>query len=409
VRSRETPYRYAQFDGLRNDVAPDEFNRTDLVEALNVDIDNAKRIARRSGFGAPIVGGACHSVWADTDFCLVVSSTSLLRIFPDLSSRVVRTGLTDGARVSYSRIKDRVYWSNGHETGVIEAARSSSRSWGLAVPVLPTATASFGSLAPGRYLFSTVYLRSDGQESGAPTPSFIDLPIGGGIVFSLFPASADSDIVGTILFVSKANGEELYYVGTIFNGITSFQYSAQGPATQRLNTLYLQPAPAGQIIFTFRGRAYVAVDNFLFYSTAHGYELFDLEDYIQFEDRITIGAPMTDGVFIGTTSEHIFLGGLGPDDFQFRSIASYGAIPGTLAYGTADDLDPKSGLNNVAFWTSERGLCSGQDGGVMTNLTIERYAIPATERGAGVVRRAEGLNQYLAILQGAEKQANSYQ
>jgi hypothetical protein len=150
------------------------------------------------------------------------------------------------------------------------------------------------------------------------------------------------------------------------------------------------------------------VENLLFFSTPHGYELFDPEEYIPFEDKVTMVAPVTDGIFVGTTTEHFFLAGSAPESFEFKSLASYGAIPGTMAYGNADDLDPKNGLNNVVFWASTRGLCTGTDGGTMTNLTIERFAIPSTDRGAGVVRREAGLNQYLAVLQGSETQANTH-
>src|SRR5258706_1192806 len=144
-------YTFEKFLGLRNTVGEESFEPGDLSIALNVDQTDAYRLRRRKGFEVTAVVAPSQSLWSDGVTALSVQNTNLVQIMPDLTSRIVRSGLTAGARMSYVSIGLRVFYSNGVETGVF--TDGSSRSWGLQLPIkLPLVQIIAGQLHPGGHL-----------------------------------------------------------------------------------------------------------------------------------------------------------------------------------------------------------------------------------------------------------------
>jgi hypothetical protein len=70
------PAAFTSFAGVRNTLEAERLHvmptrdnaTTDLVEAVNVDIDNSGQVARRSGI-AVVNAGACHSLWSGASRC----------------------------------------------------------------------------------------------------------------------------------------------------------------------------------------------------------------------------------------------------------------------------------------------------------------------------------------------------
>ena len=156
----------------------------------------------------------------------------------------------------------------------------------------------------------------------------------------------------------------------------------------------------------------VAKGNRLYPSEAYAPELFDLRKSIPFLDRITMVGPLnnrTDGVWIGTDGEAIWMNGDSPDTWQFKVAEDYGAIPGTMSYADGELLGDGSGAGEqVIYFATKRGICVGMTGGKIINLTQERFNYPAQPVGAGVVRRHRGGVQYVATLNGPETAANTF-
>jgi hypothetical protein len=90
-----------------------------------------------------------------------------------------------------------------------------------------------------------------------------------------------------------------------------------------------------------------------------------------------------------------------------RVVAAYPAIPGTLAYEQGEYIgDGIAG--RTAYWTSPRGHCVGTNGGSFKNLTESRFSMPTGQRGCGIVRQTNGINQFLAIVEGSGAPNNAF-
>lgn len=401
----ESQHTHANFKGLRNNVAAGEFDLEDLEVALNVEVNDKGVVQRRKGYSAAVVAGSFHSLWSGGGVCLAVSGTTLYRIAPGYATTALRTDLTANLPVSYYAINDRVYYSNGVQTGVVDATRH--RTWGLERPAKISATAISGSFRAGLYQFAMTYVRSDGQESGASVAGVLELTSPGGFRFSNLPVSADPDVTSKALYISTWDGTQLYLCGVVSASATSFDVDDPRSATDLLTTQHLLPPPAGEIVSYHNGRMLVASGSHLHPSQAYAYELFDRREVIPFESRITTVAPVTGGAFVGTETQVVYLAG---DDITRSSYvvkADYGVIPGTLARAQADGVG--EGAAGTAFAVaSKQGMCVLGDGGAFKNLTQDRFGYPATPAGAGLVRRHRGMHQYVSVLRGTETAANQH-
>lgn len=389
---------YREFSGVRNDLSPERFGPKDLAAADNCDLDSSGKLQRRAGYSQRLAG-ACHSLWSEGELCLYGSSVNLCRLRADYSSETLRSDLTPGAPVSYCAVNDRVYYLNGFQSGVID--NGVSRSWGLTPPVWQgAATAGVGNLPSGAYQWAWTFLRSDGQESGTGLAESINIAPQSSLVFSDIPVSADPDVTHKRLYLSTANGEILYHALTMRNETQAATYLDHGLRLQRpLDTpRFLQGALPGHLVAYYRGALFVAVGNLLFRSEPHAYELFDIRKYLPFDSRITLIAPMEDGIFLGTEKRVVFLAGRTLDEFEVVQKTPYGAIPGTLDYAPASLVKQaqNQGENPVAFWLSPQGVCLGLNQGVVLNLT-QQYSFNAGAAGAGLFRRGARAH-YLALL-----------
>jgi hypothetical protein len=413
----QEPVVFNKFAGLRNDTDPANFEIGDLVDATNCDVDNAARIAVRSGQVKRLTG-SYHSLWARGDLCLVVSGTTLFSVIASGTTYTaipLRDGLTAGARLSYWPLVDRVYYCNAFETGCVQ--NGANRTWGIVPPKgQPIASAIGGGLLAGRYQYAVTFLRGDGQESGTPIAGQVQLPTGGGIYFSSIPVSADPGVTAKLIYISNPNGEVCYKALLIANADTTAAYMNAGLDLRLpLSTQFGQPAPAGHMCAWHLGRMLDAVGPNVMYSEAFKYELFMPDtSFLPFDADINLLAPVNDGVYIGADSTFFYEGQLPPAhskikgaEYKLNIVAPYGAIPGTLAY--EDGAYVGQGIPGVtAYWSSPRGHCVGTDKGSFKNLTESRYSIASGQRGGAIVRQSKGMNQYLAVIEGSGLPNNAY-
>lgn len=386
---------FGSFAGLRNDVAEERLTPTDLALGDNVDLDNSGRLARRVG-RTQLTSTPTHSVWSDNmllAFC--VQGAQLMRIALDFSLTPVFTGLTLGRPVSYVKVNDRVYFTNGRETGVFEG--TSVRSWGLPVPPTPgAAILPNGLLLAGTYQFVTTYVRNDGQESGAGLAGRAQVASNGGLQF-VFSPPADATITARNIYVTAPNGDVLYLAMTVPISATNINYAASSiDQNYDLKTQRLVAPPAGQIAGYYSGRMYVVVDDNIYPSEPYAYELFDLRKYIPLNGRGTLFAGLEDkeridtpgldsGIFVGTDRECGILVGSSPEEFQFVPKTDFGAIEGTLDFVAGSLLgDGSAGARKLPMWLTTQGICAGMPGMEIKNLTRNRYSFTAAGRGAAL-------------------------
>ena len=315
------------------------------------------------------------------------------------TTRIVPTGTA----VSVS--EGSVTLSNDSGTLIITTGQSGLLPlYGPPVPILDTIAEK---LAPGKYQVAVTYLRNDGQESGASRAMTVELVNTGGISLSGIPISSDATITHKAIYCTSVGGETLYRVGVILNATTPFLINEVRAGASPLLTQFLQPPPAGDHIAYWNGYALVASGSRLYPSEPYAPELFDYRKAVPFLGSIAMVAPVDDGVWIGTDTQIIWLTGDSPATWSYKPKSDYGVIPGTLYFADAGLIGEGQATGEMAaYFASKRGLCAGRIGGSLVNLTEHRFAYPVMDRGAGVVRRHRGINQFVVSLRGTEAAGN---
>ncbi len=120
-------------DPVRN-IYDDEDGVSSAKTAVDVDYDVSGRVSRRKGWSYTDVADSCHSLFCDGGPCLFVKGDALCLLGSDDSYKALRN-VSVGAKMSYTPIEAKVYYSNGREKGFVSAGLS--RSWTLPATVSP--------------------------------------------------------------------------------------------------------------------------------------------------------------------------------------------------------------------------------------------------------------------------------
>lgn len=404
-----------KFLGLRNVTSAERYRPGELEVAQNLEIDDTGKLMTRRGV-ALLQAGSYHSLFSDGDLALVMLANVMYRINLDFSLTQLAV-LSASARVSYNRQGNVVYFSNGVDKGRIDG-QGSVRPWGIKNPVSqPVAAPTGGQLPPGRYMYALTFRRANGMEGGTGTAGVIELASTGGISFSSIESSTDVEVTDKIVYLSGANGTELYRAAVLPASAASYDFlGRESDLTARLDTQYVSPPPAGPIVEVYNGVAYVVVGSTAFHSDPYLFENFRIRDsFLTFPGQVTMFASVNDGIYVGTSDTVWFLkGGHPKGDMKSQVCFNYGAIPGT-AVKTVEGvlksvLEAEEGGpgGTMVMWTSPFGVCVGSKDGQVQNMTERQYSFPSASRGAAMVRHARGITIYLASLEGGGVAANKY-
>lgn len=375
---------------------PTKDNATcDLVTAVNVDIDDSGQVSRRAG-QALRVAGAAHSLWASQDQCLFIAGDSLKRLSPDFSATTLANGLTPDAAASYVEVNGRVYWSNGHQTGIVDGT---NRTWGVPAADSPQLTAIAGQMTAGLYQAAITFVRDDGQESGAGMTSQITLTDNGGVRFT-WDAPTDPAIVEVNLYLSEPNGMVPYQAATVDAADGTADVTNPVLALS-LNTQWNDAPPAGSHLAYHNGRIYIAEGAFVFGTTALGFEYVDMRDYLALDNTsIAFLAGVAGGLYIGTAKAVYFAAGDRLEQFTRKTVIESPAVAGSavLAEGFAVSGRAELSGRQVVLFATASGVHMGMEDGSVTSLTASRYNPPALVAGAGLFRDGAAIKQYMLFV-----------
>jgi hypothetical protein len=364
----------------------------DLVEAVNIDLDDTGRAARRAG-QTLVASGATHSLWSNGQVCLFVRSGLMYRMSETFALTAIAGGLAD-ATVSYAEANDRIYHANGVTSAVYEQGRV--RSWGIRMELADAAaSATSGNLPAGIYQFAMTLLRADGQESGTGLAKRIDLGEGSGLTFS-WSVPADTDLTHAALYLSHPNGETLYQAAVVPVEDGSYTYTG-GPRSLELATQWLDKPPVGSVLCAYKGRLYIAVDDVLYATSPLSYEHCDLRDFRAFDgSQVRLLAPVEGGIFVGTARAIYFLAGADFAEHSLVKKADCPAIAGTvqLADGAIVTGNEQLAGMVVALLATRDGVLLGLPDGSVQNLTQQHHELPAATTGCAVLRTGAA-TQYL--------------
>lgn len=379
--------------GVRNDISEERFTRSDLSLGSNVEIDDSGKMWRRLGVADPIALGVMHSLYSRSGRSYVVKDGVLQYINPDLTMVPM---MEVNGRMRYQHILHTVYATDNVSSWQLDGPEH--KRWGIEPPNQPNYSIGSGDLKSGTYLITTTFVRNGGEESGAPIYMSITVPDNSSITFDLLD-STDPTVVLKRMYVSDINGEIPYFVGEIDASERVFTLSALPALVYSCRTQGMGPAPAGEVLGLYKGRLYVAQNNYLWYSQPYEFGLFkQMENFLGFSSPVRTFAAVSDGIFIGSDDETVFLSGNDPAEFTLTQKANYGTIKGTEYYVPNIYLR-EEGSGEAPIWMSKRGVCVGGNGGAYKNLTGERYILPeGVSSGASLLKVRGGTPQLVTSL-----------
>ena len=392
-------YSEMAFHGMVNTIPPSKLKPGDLVDCQNFLIGNSGELLSRPGCELK-VSGTVHSVWSNGTVMFYRMGTGLYQYTSTGNSLLLRNDIVQTRPVSYCNVGDTVYYCDGAINGVIKAGMN--RSWGLPMPNGFNVTLTTGLLEAGLYRITLSYLRFDLQQSGNDVPIEVMVPEGGqgGILINGITYPPDDSIIGVVVYVSPRYGKSLYrYGGYVPRGTSNINISQiTNNLLHEVNVLSsMEEPPMGSLTGTLGGRVYIANHNFLYYSEPYSYEHFGSFNFFVFEDPITMIAPVSEGMFIGTTTATYWLLGLTPEPpFKRTQVAPYGVIKGTADFVTMAQYGGENGW----LWSSTRGVCFGSETGLFKCLTEKDYVYPtpSTFEGAGIGFYSQGFLSYVSTM-----------
>lgn len=242
-----------------------------------------------------------------------------------------------------------------------------------------------------------------------PDYSFISLQTGIG------PDHLSYAQVGPVIYFSSAsNSGQISQPANVVTpwgeAVADFWFSPvvnPTPTLQPTKGRLFGSPPMATIIEYFNGRIYLANGRTVWATELYLYNFIDkTKNYWYFEDDVTLVKSVTDGLYVGTTTQLYFISGPTFNEMKRLNIWDAGVLPGTEVEVPSELVDPQGrqdlaqvlpGDTAVAFMTTH-GLIAGLSGGKIYNLTETRVQFPVAQTGSAVFRQQDGVNSYLGVI-----------
>lgn len=176
-------------------------------------------------------------------------------------------------------------------------------------------------------------------------------------------------------------------------------YIAEGSDHQFTNpSKEFKRAPfPGQLIEYFNGRLWIARDNVLWFTDALAFDRVDMrQGFKQLPSTITMVKAVEGGIYVSDTNDTYWLNGGSPTVMAIKKVEG-AALPGSGIVVNGQSLGKDFQGSHLIF-TTDNGICLGNSGGQVINLTNEKYRLPITKKAAVMVRDEGNKLQYVARL-----------
>lgn len=388
--------------GINNVLRPERTPPNLLKEALNVDLDKSGGIHKRLGYTL-LSSGDYHSLWSDQELCYCVKDGQLIKINQDYTETAVASNIN--CSLHFARTSIGVLVVGDTFRGILNG--TSLTDFGI-VGAYPTVIATTGLLAAGDYQVALTYLYASGLESG--TGVAVKTTVGplGGLVVAI-PASPDPAVVSTNVYVSTPDGDELYLVTTLAAGVNSTTITGVSTAVLPLPSFNMQPAPYGNLIGVYKGRAFIASGKVLSFSQPYSYHWFDVQkDYFYFNQDIVAVMPVESGIWIATDNGLYYLSGRDTDSMKVELKEPVVCVRGTEVriQGSYIFID-NTPIGYKWLITTKTGIFICFNDGIALNMTEKNYVLPEADDGTALFVQRDGINRYLAILDKKKESQNT--
>lgn len=381
-----------------------------LRDAVDVDLTKTGKIQSRRGYTAPLIDCTLgHSLWADDlfPFGLYADEDELRALNTDLTTQLVRSGLSRGLDVSYARINDSVFWTNDAESGMVDAL-GEAYPWACENPSgQPMLVPVQGALGAGQVQVCITFTDRRGRESGSTLAADTVIGEGQGVELVGIPQPSDPAETPWInVYVSAGNDRALYLYGRVAAGTSNVEV-LQRPDGRLLATQFLRPMPPGHIVRYWNGRQLVARGRHVLWSPALRYGLTHIGHmHVGVSDRITLMEPVEgdgSGVFVSDGKRVLFLSGADPAAWAPKPVSAYGVVPGSAMRTPASAWGIQS-KQLVPAWLGKDGLFAvGLPGGTVVTFKQAEFVAGIGDRAASLFREADGLMQFITTQRGANQ------
>lgn len=170
---------------------------------------------------------------------------------------------------------------------------------------------------------------------------------------------------------------------------------------------------AGTSLEFYNGRLYIASGNTLYCTDPFTVEWMDERFNVVdiYDDPITMVKSVDSGIFVSTTRQLIYLGGVDPfinEGFNRSSLLSYGIIKGT-AIKTFGDAFPVAGIDGeIIVAATSKGIVILANGGKYNNISFDKISYGYGDRGSGLYYENNGSNFYIVSLPQNYSEENKY-
>jgi len=369
---------FNEFDGIVNTKNPKEIGRKGLRSAVNVEIDNNKRIMRRNGYTLFAAGNFRGAYANQTQTTMhAILGTDLVRMNADGTSTVVKSGLSPnsppGGFYWAEDPANYVGYTNGFDSGIIR----NGTDWipmGLDTPAINSVTLiSSGARQVlqfhigDRYTANTLrvfatYLSADGRES-APSAIFsVTAPPESALVAFDVPVK----YVATNLYACAPGGDDYMLVSTSttqqFTATVNQLYATGGPIYPYTVAVEGFPHDARCIQYGM-GRLFASeyvptVDmSVVWISLPLQYHLFNkAEDFLTVVGEVVLLIATEKALLIGTDNQIYSW-----DGTTLTEVTQYGVV-----VGSCGDVTP----DGVAYFWTVRGIAKAFPYELLTEQTF---------------------------------------
>lgn len=368
----------------------------------NIDLRDDGWPLRRKGTVLAATGAAYRSGISAYGHLLVHADDGLYKVDtsdpPPWTSTPLVTGLSPDSPLKFQALAGQVFWLNSHATGRVQNDGTAAL-WGMPAPSAPLLTPMAGSLCPGTYTVACAYIDSWGVEhalSEVAVSTVGDSSCHGpgpATGFTIDVPNIDSQATSVRLYISQANGPEVYFVADAAPSDFPIAVTSGGSSPWSDVApigLFMHPPVPGDGLFAYRGQIITFADNTLYASLGPVHHLF--EAGLATEDRpmpIRAGAGLTDGFWTVTEYGAFWTTGATPSawDTDQKDARRYAAGSHIINGRFIPELETSE---EVVLFVSNEGAVAGLPGGTLFPLTKDRYHFDVEGKTATFMNKQRG-------------------
>lgn len=169
----------------------------------------------------------------------------------------------------------------------------------------------------------------------------------------------------------------------------------------------LEAPPHATALAHYKGRIYLAAGRVLWATELYLYDHIDkARNFVVLDDEITMVHAVGDGIYVGTTTQLLFLSGILVEGLRRSVVSETGVVPGSVVEVPLSRVHPQARQGPVPegdgpVFLTEAGVMLGLDGGQTFNLTQGRVVFPGATSAAALYREDQGATSYTAVADSA--------